>query len=296
VPVNRSEVARMFENPSLFTLIAIFGLLSVARICRVFGRRRFFFDSYLSYTWLFFLTFVFAALVSFAVSVWILAIISFWAIREYFSLINIRLQDRLALVGAYLSIPFMYYFIQTEWYGMFIVSIPVYAFLAIPILVAWGGRESEGTVFSIGAIDFGLFLFVFCIGHVGYLLSYSVWMAVLLILNVMMCDLVICLVRRRTDHKSARVIFSWLAPIPVVLALSLALSPWTGIPPIHSIILALMTPVLVQMGHHVGRFVEADLGIQEDLLVPGRGQILDNLQSLFYVAPVWFHYIRYFLK
>ncbi|MCX6834299.1 MAG: hypothetical protein NTW07_04065 [candidate division Zixibacteria bacterium] len=286
----------MFENLSLFTLIAVFGLLSVARIYRVFSRRRFLFDSYLGYTWLFLLTFVLAELAGFAVGVWILALISFWAIREYFSLINIRLQDRLALVGAYLSIPFMYYYVQTEWYGMFIVSIPVYAFLAIPILVVWGGRESEGTVFSIGAIDFGLFLFVFCIGHVGYLLSYSVWMAALLILNVLLCDLAICLVRRRTDHKSARMIFSWLAPLPVVLALSLALSSWTEIPPLHSVILALMTPVLVQMGHHVGRFVEADLGIQEDLLVPGRGQILDNLQSLFYAAPVWFHYIRYFLK
>ena len=286
----------MFQDPKLLTLIAVFGVISAFRLCRILGKRRFFFDSYLGYTWLFFLTFIVSELIGYAASVWILALISFWAIREYFSLINIRLQDRAALVGAYLSIPFMYYYIQTEWYGMFIVSIPVYAFLAVPILVAWGGRESEGTVFSIGAIDFGLFLFVFCIGHVGYLLSYSTWMAALLILNVLVCDLAICLVRRRTERLAARIIFSWLSPVAVVLALSLGLSPWTEIPPIHSIVLALMTPVLVHMGHHAGRFVEADLGIQEDLLVPGRGQILDNLQSLFYAAPVMFHYIRYFLK
>jgi phosphatidate cytidylyltransferase len=286
----------MFRNLSLFTLIAVFGLLSVARIYRALGHKRFLFDSYLSYTWLFFFAFVFAELISYQTSVWILALISFWAIREYFSLINIRLQDRLALVGAYLAIPFMYYFIQTEWYGMFIVSIPVYAFLAVPILVAWGGKESEGTVFSIGAIDFGLFLFVFCIGHVGYLLSYSVWMAALLILNVMVCDLANFVARHRLERAAVRTVVCWLAPVPLVLVLSLALSPWTEIPPVHSAILALMTPVLVQMGHHVGRFVETDLGIQEDLLVPGRGQILDNLQSLFYAAPVTFHYIRYFLK
>ena len=286
----------MFKNLPLITLIAVFGLLSAARVYRHFGRRRFPFDSYLCYTWLFFLTFLCAELISYAVSIWILAVISFWAIREYFSLINIRLQDRVALVGAYLSIPFMYYFIQTEWYGMFIVSIPVYAFLAIPILVAWGGKETEGTVFSIGAIDFGLFLFVFCIGHVAYLISYSVWMAALLILNVLVCDLIIFLVRHRFKSAAARKSCSCLSAMPIVLVLSLALSTWTGIPPIHSTILALMTPVLVQMGHHVGRFVEADLGIQEDLLVPGRGQILDNLQSLFYAAPVMFHYIRYFLK
>jgi phosphatidate cytidylyltransferase len=285
----------MVQNLPIISLIAVLGLLSIPLIYRTFSRRRFLFDSYICYTWLFFLTFVCSELISYAVSVWILALISFWAIREYFSLINIRLQDRLALAGAYLSIPFMYYFIQTEWYGMFIVSIPVYAFLAIPILVAWGGKESEGTVFSIGAIDFGLFLFVFCIGHVGYLLSYSAWMAALLILNVLVCDLTIFLVRHHFKRIAARTACSLLAPMPVVLALSLILSPWTGIPPIHSTILALMTPLLVQAGHHVGRFVEADLGIQEDLLVPGRGQILDNLQSMFYAAPVMFHYIRYFL-
>ena len=64
-------------------------------------------------------------------------------------------------------------FIQIDWYGMFIISIPVYAFLVIPFLIALGGKQTEGTVFSIGAIDFGLFLLVYCIGHIGYLAFFS---------------------------------------------------------------------------------------------------------------------------
>lgn len=286
----------MSDSMATISLVAIFGLLSIIRAARVFIRKRFLFDSYLGYSWLFFLSFTVSELVSFSVGVWILALVSFWAIREYFSLIDIRLQDRLAIFGAYLSIPFMYYFIQIEWYGMFIVSIPVYTFLAIPLLVAIGGKTTEGTVFSIGSIDFGLFLLVFCIGHIGYLSLYSSWMAALLVINVLICDAGICVVRRKLKTVWGRLVAAYFLPVPLVVAISLILSGWTGIPEWHSVVLSLMIPLLVIMGHQAGSYVKADLGIKEDLLIPGRGQILDNLQSLLYAAPVMFHYIRYFLK
>jgi phosphatidate cytidylyltransferase len=286
----------MTYSPASISLIAIFGVLTIIRITRVFARRRFLFDSYLSYSWLFFLSLIVSELISFSIGIWVLALVSFWAIREYFSLIDIRLQDRVAIIGAYLSIPFMYHFIQIEWYGMFIVSIPVYAFLAIPLLVALGGKKTEGTVFSIGSIDFGLFLFVFCIGHIGYLSLYSSWMAALLVINVLICDAAICIVRRKLTSAWGKLFASYFLPVPFVVALSLALSAWTEIPEWHSVILSLMIPLLVIMGHQAGSYVKADLGIREDLLIPGRGQILDNLQSLLYAAPVMFHYIRYFLK
>jgi predicted CDP-diglyceride synthetase/phosphatidate cytidylyltransferase len=42
--------------------------------------------------------------------------------------------------------------------------------------------------------------------------------------------------------------------------------------------------------------VGADLGIKPDMLIAGRGQILNNLKALLLVAPVTFHYIYYFLR
>lgn len=285
----------IYDLPKL-TLIIIFGVLTIIRIARAFTKRRFLFDSYLGYSWLFFLSLIVSEFISFSIGIWVLALVSFWAIREYFSLIDIRLQDRLAIFGAYLSIPFMYYFIQIDWYGMFIVSIPVYTFLAVPLLVALGGKETEGTVFSIGSIDFGLFLFVFCIGHIGYLSLYSSWMAALLIISVLICDGAICLVRRKVRAAWLRLPASYFLPLPFIVVISLLLSGWTEIPAGHSVMLSLLIPLLVIMGHHAGSYVKNDLGIKEDLLIPGRGQILDNLQSLFYAAPVMFHYIRYFLK
>jgi len=285
----------MSNSGSAVTLIGIFAGLLLINIARAVSRKHFPFDSYAKYTCLFFLSFTICELISFSVGIWILALVSFWALREYFSLIDIRLQDRLGILGAYMSIPFMFYFILIDWYGMFIISIPVYGFLAIPLLVTLGGKETEGTVFSIGAIDFGLFLFVFCMGHIGYLLFFAPWKAALLIINVAVCDVTTHIVRSRIKSTWPNILFRYLAPLPLTIVITLLLSGWTGIPPTHSLMLGLLIPILVIMGHHTGDYVKADLGVQEDSLFPGRGQILDNLKSLFFTAPVVFHYIRYFL-
>jgi phosphatidate cytidylyltransferase len=236
-----------------------------------------------------------AELWSFRAGNWVVAIVSFLALREYFSMVEIRLQDRPAILGAYASIPFMFHFVTIGWYGMFIISIPVYSFLAIPLLVTMGGREKEGTIFSIGVIDFGLFLFVYCMGHISYLMSYSIWMAAMLILNVAVCDAVSCILRDRGKPGWGTLALSYFLPLPITVLLAVALSPWTTIPARHSAVLGALIPLLVLMGRRTGSYVEADLGVAEEALGPGRGQILDNLKSLLLAAPIVFHYIRYFL-
>ena len=284
----------MSLSPDRAVLIGIFVVLSLVKLGKHISKRRFPFDSYLDYTWVFFLSFVVAEM-SLAASIWILALVCFWALREYFSLLDIRLQDRVGILGAYLSIPFMIHFIQIDWYGMFIISIPVYSFLAIPLLVTLGGRETRGTVFSIGAIDFGLFLFVYCMGHIGYLLRFSTWKAAMLIVTVAVCDAIACGVHAKIKSFWPNVLARYFIPLPFTIMIALLLIPWTGIPTKHSLVLAFMIPMLVIMGHRTSNYVESDLGIQEDTMSPGRGQILDNLKSLFFAAPITFHYIRYYV-
>ena len=286
----------MPDSTPTFILLGIFVGLSIIVLARIVVGKRFFFDSYLTFTWVFFLSITISEIFAFSYGLWILAVVSFLALREYLSLVDIRLQDRLGILGAYLSIPFMYYFIHIGWYGMFIISIPVYAFLAVPLLVTLGGKETEGTVFSIGAIDFGLFLFVYCLGHIGYLLSYSVWMPVMLVLNVALCDLVGRILADRPLAIPVGLLARLFIPLPFTIGLARLLAGWTGIPPTHSMVLGAMIPLLAVMGRHTGNYVKADLGVSGEDLFPGQGQILDNLKSFFFAAPVVFHYIRYFLK
>lgn len=285
----------MSFEPATMTLLAILMALSVLAAVGRFSSFRVPGGAYAQPLWIFFLTFAVAELFSFRVAVWILAILSFVALREYFTLVDIRLQDRLGVLGAFVAIPFMTYFIQIDWYGMFIISIPVYAFLVVPFLVALGGKEAEGTVLSIGVIVFGLFLLVYCVGHIAYLALHSTWRAVFLILAVTLCDLV----SGRTSTTAGPALLRRgarpVAAVPLTVGLALLLADWAELPLLHAVVLGAMIPVLVAMGNYTMSAIESDLGIGTKRLRPGKGQVLDCLESFLYVAPVVFHYTRYYL-
>jgi len=284
----------MFSDLSKAVIALIFLVLSVLALLKKVAKVRFLRGIYINYLWTFFLIFTVSEFLSFKAAIWILAILCFIALREYFTLVDIRLQDRWGILGAYLSIPFMIIFIQIDAYGMFIISIPVYAFLVIPFLVTLGGKETEGTISSTGAIDFGLFLLVYCIGHIGYLALFSTWKAIMLILNVAICDLIAFLLVKSKKPPWSGVITQYFVSAPVAVILTLLLSRWTGIPWLHSLILGLLIPALVVIGRRTIKYIESDLGIGTGRLLPGKGRVLDSLRSFLYAAPVVFHYIRYF--
>lgn len=284
----------MAFQPPQVTVAALFAALTLfALFGRSIGLTRAVL-TYVPYLWAFFLFFVLSEFVSFAVGIWVLAALSFLALREYFTLVDLRIEDRWGMIAAYVAIPFMFYFIQANWYGMFIISIPVYAFLVVPFAVTLGGRD-EGSVLSIGALDLGLFLLVYCIGHIGYLALYSMWTAIFLVLAVAVCDLSAWVLKARDCGPLRSVLYQILAPAPIIALLALAVRPWTGIPLVHSLVLAVGIPALVTIGCYTIDHVEADLGIDRRSLQPGRGLVINTMKSFLYVGPVVFHYLRYFL-
>jgi predicted CDP-diglyceride synthetase/phosphatidate cytidylyltransferase len=121
-------------------------------------------------------------------------------------------------------------------------------------------------------------------------------MPVMLLLTVAICDLCARIIENQNPSVLFRVTGEFFIPLPLTVGLSWLLAEWTAIPLTHAIILGAMVPALALMGRHTGDYVKADLGVTDDELFPGRGQILDNLKSFFFAAPVVFHYIRYFLK
>lgn len=227
---------------------------------------------------------------SFTPAVWLMAIIAFRALREYFSLIDLRIEDRWGILGAYLSIPFMIYLIQIDWYGFFIVSIPVYAFIVIPFLVTLGDREGRGSLLSVGAIDFGLFYFVYCLGHLAYLAFYSTWLVMLLLLLVALCGAV-----DRLLSRSAWVV-GYLISCALSMAVTWALHPWTLIAPGPSLFVGVLVPTLVRMGNYTIDVLERDMGIGAADREPGSGQVLDSLKSVLFAAPILFHFLRWTMK
>ena len=275
-------------DPSIYSLL-LFAILSIIRMVALLSRGRLTLPGAVRPLWGFFLVLAVAEWLSFTAALWIVAIISFCALREYLSLVDIRLEDRRAILACYLSIPCMFYLVQIDWYGLFIISIPVYAFLLVPFFAALGGR-SKGIVFSVGVLDFGLFFYVFCMGHFCYLLFFSERIAMLLVVAVASADLIYRLLRTRP--------LTLRLPLQVIVSgfLFAALSEWAMIPLNYSVVLGILLPLCVCMGRFTLKQMEEDLGIREDRLQPGRGRTIHALKSYLFAVPGVFHYLRWFLK
>ncbi len=112
-----------------------------------------------------------AVAVSQRISLVFLGFLSFWALKEYITLLRTRPADHRALVWTFLAVPIQYYWIATGWYGMFVLFIPVYMFLFLPIRLVLS-KETTGFVASASQIQWGLMAFVFGLSHMGMLLQF----------------------------------------------------------------------------------------------------------------------------
>ena len=113
--------------------------------------------------------FIFAIISNRTISIVFFAFVSFLALKEYLSLIPTRRADRRVLFWAYLAIPLQYYWVYCEWYGMFIIFIPVYMFLLLPMRMVSIG-ETEGYIRAVGTLHWGLMTMVFSLSHAAFLL------------------------------------------------------------------------------------------------------------------------------
>lgn len=114
--------------------------------------------------------FILAIAVNREFSVLFFALVSFLALKEYFSIIPTRRADRRVLFWAYLAIPVQYLWVWQAWYGMFIIFIPVYMFLFMPFRMVIEG-EAQGFLKAAGTLHWGLMTTVFSLSHAAYLLA-----------------------------------------------------------------------------------------------------------------------------
>ena len=114
--------------------------------------------------------FIGAVFISYNISYFFLAFLSFIAFRELYSVLGFREADRGALFWGILSIPIQYYLAYLAWYGAFIIFIPVVMFLVLPLRLVLKG-DTHGITKSMALLQWILMLSVFGISHLAYLLS-----------------------------------------------------------------------------------------------------------------------------
>lgn len=247
------------------------------------------------------------------VAVVVLAVLSFLAFKEFLSLIPTRPIDNGVLLLAYLAIPVQYLWVDMAWYGMFIIFIPVYVFLLLPLRMVVGG-ETKGFLRAAGTLHWGLMTTVFSISHVAYLLVLPPHAGTHGAVRGEMLVFYLLVLTQLNDvaqflwgkwlgrHPIApkvspnKTVEGLLGGIGTTTLLAWVLGPWfTPLSPLFSALAGLGISLFGFTGDVVISAVKRDIGVKDTgAFLPGHGGILDRLDSLTYTAPLFFHFVYYF--
>jgi len=239
------------------------------------------------------------------------AFVSYLALKEYFSLIPTRRADRRVLFWAYLAVPLQYWWIYSEWYGMFIIFIPVYMFLLLAVRMALRG-ETEGFLKAAGTLHWGLMTTVFSLSHMAFLLvlpeegnpvaggiGLVLYLVCLTELNDVAQYVWGKIFGRRKVVPKVSPNKSWaglIGGVGTTVLLAYLLAPFlTPFSKYGSIFAGLIIGIGGFLGDITVSAVKRDIGIKDTgRLLPGHGGILDRVDSLTFTAPLFLHFTRYF--
>lgn len=260
--------------------------------------------------WVMFFIFTLAIAVSTTVSIVFFAIVSFLALKEYLSLIPTRRADRSVLFWAYLTIPIQYYWVAEAWYGMFIIFVPVYAFLFLPMRMVLIG-ETQNFLRAAGTIHWGLMLMVFSLSHLAFLLALppevnpaagGAGLVLYLVFLTQFNDVAQytwgkMLGRHKVVPKVSpkKTVEGFVGGVATTTVLGWLLAPWlTPLSSVEGVTAGLLIGVAGFIGDVNISALKRDLGVKDSgQLIPGHGGILDRVDSLTYAAPLFFHYVKY---
>lgn len=213
------------------------------------------------------------------------AILSFFALKEYLHHLPRELTRRTRLL-CYLSIALQYWWVKIDWYGMFVIFIPVFMFLYLPTTNSFTGNKTE-PLSDQAMLHWGMMTTVFCLSHAAYLLVLVPQGAALLFF--------VCVLTEVSD--GARFLltrFSWGAKasplLSILAAMGCALFFGPLITPMSTAHIALAGFILGLAGVLGNANVTA---ISRELEMEPGGK-LARIESLAATAPLFFHGFRYF--
>lgn len=237
------------------------------------------------------------------------AFASFAALREFLTLTTKAQADHMSLALAFFVVlPLQYIFVALEWTGLYAVFIPVYAFLMLPMVSALRGDANKFLI-RVAETQWGLMIAVYCVSHVPTLMNLeiagygdrAILLVTFLVMVVQLGDLLEYFFGRRIGRTkiapglspktweglacgviSAMLIgalLSWITPFGVLGAMGMA-----GI-----------ASIVGMFGNLVFAAIKRDRGVKDwSHLIPGQGGFVDQLDSVVFAAPIFYHLTRYY--
>lgn len=243
-------------------------------------------------------------------SVILFGLTSFIALREFITLTPTRRADHRTLFWAFfVFVPIQYYLVAIHWYGLFVIFIPVYAFLFVPVRSVLAG-DTEDFLARTAKIQWGLMVAVYCVSHAPALLMLQIpgfegenaKLLLYLIVVVQLSDVLQYVFGKTLGrHKIVPKVSpnkTWEGAVGGIGSATLigALLWWaTPFSPWAAAGIALVINLAGFAGGLCMSAIKRDRGIKDfGSLIQGHGGVMDRIDSLCFAAPLFFHVVRYY--
>lgn len=271
------------------------------------------FEGVLRNAWLIVLVFWVSWLAGDWVALVLFGLLSFFALREFMTLSPTRRGDHRSLVLAFFVVlPVQYALVGNELFNLFTVFIPVYVFLAIPVVSALA-NDPQRFLERNAKLQWGIMVCIYGMSHVPALLlldfpdydNKNAFLVLFLVLVVQTTMIAQHLASRRIkqlpvapDISQSFKWKSWWIGIVVGSLLGALLAGITPFVPGQAFALSFIACVAGSFGHLVMKALKRDRGIPiwrgQGTAITGAGGLLDRFDALCFAAPVFFHSVRWY--
>jgi len=239
---------------------------------------------------------------------------SFFALREYITLMHTRRADHRSLLLAFFAVlPLQYVIAGGRHFDLFTVFIPVYVFLAIPVASALAGDPLRFLERN-AKIQWGIMVCVYGLSHAPALLLLNfpqhegrgAFLLFFLVVVAVAAQLAqggfSRWLRRRPVARHIDRDFSYRAWLAGALAAGVvgALLYWiTPFKAGQALAMAVIAGGAGTLGELVMKALKRDAGVHHwgnQASVTGAVGLLDRVAPLCFAAPVFFHSVRWYFK
>jgi phosphatidate cytidylyltransferase len=237
------------------------------------------------------------------------AFASFAALREILTLTTKAKADHLSLALAFFVVlPLQYIFVGLGWTGLYMVFIPVYAFMFLPMISALRGNP-ERYLIRVAETQWALMIAVFCVSLVPALMSLeidgygdrSLLLIAFLVMVVQFGDLLEYFFGRRIGRtriapglspKTWEGLMMGVASSMIIGAMLAWITPF-GV--LGAALMAGVASLVGMFGSLVVAAIKRDRGVKDwSHLIPGQGGFVDQLDSVIFAAPIFYQLTKYF--